>query len=89
MWFNVHTCVPGRIQLCWSGQSLWLVYQWPTNVAHPLQLKMKYHNNHKEHDLQCHLLVLKITNHLPRIVWIPQSLPSLFHSNAAMLTYAN
>ena len=57
--------------------------------GHPFQLKIKHHNGHKEHDLQCHLLVLKITNHLPHIVWVPQGLPSLFCSDGAMLTYAN
>ena len=86
MWFNVHTCVSGRIQLCWSGQISWFVSQWPTNVAPPLQLITEYHYSHKEHDLQCHLLVLKITNHLPCIVFV---MPSLFHSDAAMLTYDN
>ena len=79
MWFNVHTHVPGRIQLSWSGQSSWFVFQCPTNMAPPLQLKTLYHNGHKEHDLQCHLLVLKVTNHLP----------SLFCSDMAMLTYVN
>ena len=34
--------------------------QWLTNVTPSLQLKVKYHNGHKEHYLQCHLLVLII-----------------------------